>query len=378
MSERIRVLHVRCSVVIGGPETTLLAWFNHYDKTRYGFTLALFNNGGKEKTFRDVCARDGVSTTELSWVPGRNILRAVRELVQMIRDTGAQILHTHDWRSDVVGLLAARKAGIPIVTTIYVWFNRPFKVWLMEKIDGFVIRYFDYVTAVSRATLEQTFQRGVKRDRGGLLISGMSNERFRGSVDRDAVRGRFGIAPDEIVYTYAARLYPEKAHDILVDAFHKAAREQPNIRLLILGVGPLEEAIRAQIRNLGAGDRIHMPGFVKEIPDVLRSVDVMVHASYAEGIALAIYEGMLAGLPVIGSNVDGTPEVVLPGKTGWIVPPGDSESLRKAILEAATRPDLREIYGRQARELIETQYNMDVALDQLYAVYDRLLRSRET
>lgn len=378
MNERIRVLHVRCSVVIGGPETTLLAWFKHHDQTRYEFTLALFNNGGKEKTFRDACSRDGVPTRALSWVPGRNIFRAVRELVQMIKDTGAQVLHTHDWRSDVVGLIAARKAGIPIVTTVYVWFNRPFKVWLMEKIDGFVIRYFDLVTAVSKATLEQTFQRGAKRDRGELLISGMSNERFQGSVDREAVRGRFGIAPDEIAYAYAARLYPEKAHDVLVEAFHKAAGQQSNIKLLILGVGPLEAAIRAQIRDLGAGDRILMPGFVKEVPDVLRSVDVMVHASYAEGIALAIYEGMLAGLPVIGSNVDGTPEVVLPGKTGWIVPPGDSEALREAIVEAASRPDLRELYGRQARELIETQYNMDVALDQLYGVYDRLLRSRET
>jgi glycosyltransferase involved in cell wall biosynthesis len=236
-----------------------------------------------------------------------------------------------------------------------------------------IIRRFDWVTAVCKATLEQTFGRGVDRDRGSVLISGMAAERFQKPVDRAAIRQGLGIAEDDIACVYAARLYPEKAHDVLVDAFHMALKQQPKLKLLILGSGPLEDSIRAHVRALHREDRILTPGFVKDIPGVLKSVDLMVHASYAEGIALAIYEGMLAALPVVGSNVDGTPEVVIPGETGWLVPPGDRDALAAAIVEAGGRPDLRAAYGRRALELMEREYSIEAAMDQLYDVYDRVL-----
>jgi glycosyltransferase involved in cell wall biosynthesis len=116
-----------------------------------------------------------------------------------------------------------------------------------------------------------------------------------------------------------------------------------------------------------------MPGFVTDVPEVLAAVDVVVHATLAEGIPLAIYEAMLAGAPVIGSDVDGIPEVVIPGRTGWLVPPRVAGALAERIVEAARSPERRARYGAEGQRLILAGYGMEKAIDRLQGTYDRLL-----
>ena len=374
MTKPLTVLQVRNSVVHGGPETTLLGWLENIDRNKLNCPVALFRNrGGCEQPFRKTLEAGGNRVLDLPWYPGKQFRAAVNELARLIGETGARILHTHDWRSDVIGYHAAKRAGVPIVTTIYVWFNRPLKIYVSELVDALYIRRFNCVTAVCEATLKQTIDRGVPAQRCEVLISGISPKRYRESVDREAVRRRFNMGPDDIVFVYAARFYPEKAHLVLLKAFEKACGEDGRLKLLLLGNGPLEGAIRGCVAQLGISGRVVMPGFVTDIPEVLRAMDVMVHASLAEGIPLAIYEGMAARLPIIASSVDGNPEVVIPGKTGWLVPPKEVSTLAEKIIEASGRSDLRETYGRQAREFILANYSMEKATSRLESIYRRLL-----
>lgn len=377
MHQPVTILHVRNSVAYGGVETTLLGWLDHIDRTRFHCPVSIFkNSGGSENAFLGPLKSHGHEILYLPWGSARSFFKAVEQLIYHIQITDARILHTHDWRSDVIGYFAARKTGIPIVTTIYVWFHRPFKIWLFELIDSWFIRRFDCVTAVCEATRRQTVARGVKEHRTSILISGMHPDRFSFQIDRDAVRQRYGFVRKDVVFVFAARLHPEKGHSYLLDAFGDAATTAMNIKLLLLGVGPLDKAITAQIARLGLKNKVVMPGFADDVPSILKAMDVMVHTSLAEGIPLAVYEGMLAGLPIIGSNVDGIIEVVFPGKTGWIVPPRDSAALAKAIVEAAQRPDLRTTYGEEGRKYIVANYNMEIAVDRIAAVYERLLSQK--
>lgn len=375
MNKPLTILHLRNSIAYGGVETTMLGWLNAVDRSRFRCPIALFTEQDQaEEAFRGPLSTHGHEILTVPWHPGRRFREAVSSVENHIHETGAQLLHSHDWRSDVVGWYASQRARIPIMTTIYVWFHRPLHIKIKETIDAFYIRRFNLVTAVCEATRQQTVARGVSKEKTEVLISGISPSRAAKNVDRHAVRSQFGIADDDIVFVYAARFYPEKAHETLVKAFHAASRLEPRIKLLLLGKGPLEGKIRSLVEQLGLSSQVLLPGFVDNIPSVLAAVDVMVHASLAEGIPLAVYEGMLAGLPVIGSDVDGTPEVVIPGKTGWLVPPKDVSTLRDQIALAASRKDLRSEYGSKAKELILSKYNMDIAINHLQDTWTKVIR----
>ncbi len=379
-SKPVTVLQIRNSVAYGGVETTMLGWLDNINKEKFSCPVALFlNKADSQEAFAGPLRKHGHEILDIPWAPGRNVRAAVRRLVEIVRDRDVKLIHCHDWRSDFIGLLVARKTGLPVMTTIYVWFRRPWLTWVKEKIDSYVIRKFDLVTAVCNATREQTVEMGVRRDRTDVLISGISPDLDPQDVDVKAVRERFGFTMDQTCFVYAARFYLEKAHDTLIKAFAAARKYRHGLKLLLLGTGPLEDDIRHLARQLGVSDHVVMPGFVEDVPAILKSMDVMVHASLAEGIALAIYEGMITGLPVIGSDVDGTPEVVIPGRTGWLVPVRDEEALAKAIGDAADNPELRRKYGIQAKELIMNNYSISRAVSKLEATYSSLIqRSTES
>ena len=374
MTQPVTILHVRSSVAYGGVETTMLGWLDAVNRSRFRCPVALFTErGNAEEAFRVPLASHGHEILPLPWHPGRRFGKAVKTLEQHIGNTGARLIHAHDWRSDVVSWYATKNLKIPVMTTIYVWFRRPLHIRVKEMIDAFFIRRFHLVTAVCEATRRQTVDRGVAPEKTAVLISGISPSRAADEIDRQAIRARFGIRDTDIAFVYVARLFPEKAHDTLIEAFFQAAAREPEIKLLLLGKGPLEKAIRVRIERLGLRGHVLMPGFIKDVPSVLAAMDVMVHPSLAEGIPLAVYEGMLAGLPVIGTDVDGTPEVVIPGCTGWTVPPRDVSALSDRIAEAAQQKELRNELGKKAKALIVSKYNMDRAVSLLQDTWERML-----
>ena len=375
MTKPVTILHVRNSIAYGGVETSMLGWLNSVDRSRFNCPIALFTeHNGTEAAFRDTFCAHGHRVVSVPWHPGRQFRTAVATLERHIRETGAKLLHTHDWRSDVIGWHAARRAGIPIITTIYVWFRHPFATRIKEAIDSFYIRKFDRVTAVCEATLRQTVDRGVAREKTEVLISGMDPSRANEKVDRATVRARFGLTNAHTAFVYVARFYREKAHSTLIEAFREVVARQPQARLLLLGKGPLEKSMHDQIAAAGLTEQVLMPGFIADIPAVLPAMDIMVHASLAEGIPLALYEGMLAGLPVIGSDVDGTPEVVIPQRTGWLVAPGNIQALRNAIFEALQQKDLWKTYGNNARTLILSEYSITNAVTRLQDCWQKVIQ----
>ncbi len=372
----VTVLQIRNSIAYGGVETTMLGWLDHIDTSRFSCPVAIFmNRDNTQDAFVKPLIKHNQEVLEVPWAPNRNVKAAVKRIVDIIHERDVKLIHSHDWRSDFIGYLAARKTGVPIMTTIYVWFRRPFLTKIKEWLDAMIIRKFDMVTAVCEATREQTVARGIKREKTDVLISGISPDLAPGEIDRRAIREGFGIGEDDTAFVFVARFYGEKAHDTLLRAFAAARATGQSMKLLLLGTGPLEEKIRNLAQELSISEHVIMPGFIDNVPSVLKAMDVMVHASLAEGISLAIYEGMLCGLPVIGSDVDGTPEVVIPGRTGWLVPVRDEEALCRALLDAGANPDLRRKMGKEAHDFITANYNMDKAIGRLEATYTKLIEN---
>ena len=380
MRERINVLSLRNVVAFGGPDTTLLGWYRRIDRDRFDVSLAtLENEGDADRQLVAPLRELGVRTSSVPYGRYKNVPGALHRLCSIIRTDRIHILHTHDHRSDVLGYFAARWTGVPVMSTIYVWFSEHStgKVKYLEALQRVFLRRFDGITAISEATRRDTVERyGFPADRVTTLLSGIDVERFSGPVDVAAVRASLGVGPDDRLMPYVARLWPEKAHRYLLRALAIVLAEEPRAKLLVVGDGVLRGDLEQQARELGIAGNVVFTGIRRDVPDLLRVSEFLVHPSLAEGIALAIYEGMAAGLAVVGTSVDGTPEVVTHERTGLLVPPKDVDALAAAMLRLLRDRELATRMGAAARELMAGDYSLSRATRRLEDYYRRLWRGR--
>lgn len=375
MSKPLHVMSVRNVIAFGGPDTTILGWFAHLDRTRLRVSLASFDNPGRpDREFLERLEALEVETCRIPWGGLVRMFSTVRALAKLIREREVDLLHTHDTRADVIGYLAARIAGIPVMTTIYVWFQSTSvrKMRYFEAIDRLFLRHFDGLTAISEATRRQTVAFGFPPESVETIYSGIDLDKFSGRVDVESVRRSLGARPQDRLMIYVARFWPEKAHVALVEALQDVVRAEPRARLVLVGDGPCRAQAQLRARELGIAEHVIFTGIRADVPQILRACEMMVHPSLAEGIALGMQEGMAAGLPVIGTDVDGTPEVILNEQTGLLIPVNDRPALAGAMQRLLADTALARRLGASARTLIETKLSAERVTRQLENTYLRV------
>jgi glycosyltransferase involved in cell wall biosynthesis len=167
----------------------------------------------------------------------------------------------------------------------------------------------------------------------------------------EAARRELDLPANARVAIIVARLFPEKNHRLLVDAFAQAAQNHADFRLLIVGEGTEEEAIRSQINTLNLGAQVQMLGVRRDVSRLLAASDVFVLSSDREGLPIAILEAMAAALPVVATAVGNVPDVVRDGISGRLVPPNDKEALAGALEELLADAERADEFGKAAREI---------------------------
>ena len=172
-----------------------------------------------------------------------------------------------------------------------------------------------------------------------------------------------------------AKFRPEKGHDVLLDAFAKVRGDVPDARLVLVGQGELQEELEARVERLGLTGSVEMTGMVHDVWPFLAAADVFALASNSEAYGIAIAEAMAAGLPVVASDVGGIPELVRPGVSGELFPPGDREALAAHLTRLLTTPALRAQMSEAAREAAEP-LRLRNTLPRYVAVCNDLVRAR--
>ena len=183
---------------------------------------------------------------------------------------------------------------------------------------------------------------------------------------------RTGDRPPTIACVAALR--PEKGHDVLLNALPLVRRDVPDARLVLIGEGDCRPALEAQAAALGLGDSVEFLGSVGEIWSHLAEADVFALASRSEAFGIAIAEAMAAGLPVVASDAGAVPELVVPGVTGELFPPGDHEALARRLVRILTSPELRSEMSSAALAAAEP-LRMENAVERYFGVYDELLKT---
>jgi glycosyltransferase involved in cell wall biosynthesis len=369
------VAHLTTSSCVGGPERLMLGLaLSLLPSCRC--TFILFRDGGRSRAFGRRLQAYGLETSTMDRDTPR-FLAMVGELAGRLRGSGADVLCCHGYKADVVGLPAARRAGVPVIAMAHGWTAATWKVRAYEALDRACLRRMDRVVCVSEGQAEKVRRAGVHPDRVAIIRNAIRAERFDGAdaADRRVLEGMFPRAPERIVGA-AGRLSPEKGFGVLVEAAAIVARTDPGVGFVHFGDGPLLEPIRRRIGELGLGHRFILAGFRDDLDRFLPHWDLSVLPSFTEGLPTVVLESYAAGVPVVATAVGGTPEAVADGVDGYLVPPGDPVALARRILDVLSSTEGRAAMGRRGRERVRAEFTFDAQAVRFHRVCAHLLAGR--
>ncbi len=182
---------------------------------------------------------------------------------------------------------------------------------------------------------------------------------------------------DTVRLIYTKGHHKRYGPDILLKAFKAALEKCSSLSLTLAGEGKMTPQLKKMAANLGIADKMEFTGFIDngKVPAELAAHDILVMPSLREGFGVSSLEASATGLPTIATNVGGIPEIVVDGKTGLLVPPGDVSALAEAIVRFAQDAGLRHDFGMNARAFVEKRYNWDKNVDQMIDLYEFLVKN---
>lgn len=351
IDRRKTLMQITWSLVAGGAETYALTLASGLDRERYRAVMCGIDQGG---ALEPEVARRGISYHIMNRRAGID-WRLMGRMLHLFRRERIDVIHTHHFNQLFYSLPAALLLGIRVIHTehsVEAYKKRHLR-WALRAMSMFCHR----VTAIG-ADGEATLLRkvGIPRKRLEVIRAAVDLERFR--VDRDQARAALGLKASDRVLTIVARLFPEKNHALLLRAFGQVARQSPDYRLLIVGDGVEEAAIRAMVQREGLDASVRLLGVRRDIPLILGASDAFVLCSDREGLPISVLEAMAAALPVVATSVGDLPLVVKDGRTGLLVPARDAAALAAAIERVLGEVDDAQRMGQAGRVAVEAEYSL--------------------
>lgn len=274
---------------------------------------------------------------------------------------------------DLIGRTVARAAGVPVIVSSIRARNVDKPRWQLA-LDRITVRWAARVVFNSRHTVDFAVAReGVQAEQVVYIPNGVKigpTPDAPGCID---CLSRLDVPDTVKIVATVGRLYPQKGHTVLLDAFQRVVRAAPEVVLLIVGQGPLRDELEQRAVSLGISSRVRFLGERRDVHEILQCVDVYVQASLWEGMPNAVMEAMAHGKPVVASNVDGTRELVAHGETGWLVEPANGEALAEGILNALSHPEEAKRMGDAAADLISREFSVEAMVSRFDALYRGLV-----
>lgn len=344
----IRLIHIVRDFSHGGMENGVANLINHHDPERVQGTIyVLAQADGFVHRVHDQRRVEVFNRCQGNdpWV--------VWQLARQLRQAQPNIVHTHGWGTLVEGGVAAKLARVPV------WVHgehgtmetRRRNIWVQRH----MWRWADQLLSVSenhRQALAQTI--GVPAARIQVIPNGVALDRFQEQATAMAWRKPFGIPADHVVIGSVGRLVGVKQYHHLITALAELIHRQMPVSGILIGDGPLRMALQEQAQALGMADRVHFLGRRDDVPSLLPLLDIFVLTSRSGGMSNTILEAMATGLPIVATAVGGTPELVVEGETGVLVPLGELQVLVDALTSLLVDAGQRGRMGRQARHRVET------------------------
>ncbi|MEE4272562.1 MAG: glycosyltransferase family 4 protein [Thermoanaerobaculales bacterium] len=372
---RIRVLTAVTRLELGGAQRVALHTAGHLDPAAFEAALAW---GPGDVLDGEARTLSGVTRYEIADlvrpVAPASDLKALVALRRAIRDFQPQIVHTHSSKAGVLGRFAARLERVPVVVhTVHGFGFTPLQSAIKRRLfftaEKIAARWTDHFVAVSRVNLERGVELGLwTENEASVIRAGIDLHRVRRAGGGGRSRERLGIPAGAPLITQIGNFKPQKAPLDFVRAAAVIGGRVPEAWFVMAGDGPLRAAAEALAGELGIADRLCFPGWWGDVPDLLAATTVSVLSSRHEGLPCSVVESLAAGVPVVATAVDGTPEVIEPGVNGELVAAGDWRGLAEAVTGILVEDGRRRAMSEAAVAGLDG-FDRDVMVRQLEELY---------
>ena len=374
MPRPIRVLELR-SVwgTGGGPEKTILLGAARSDPARYKVTVCYIRDR-RDVAFRiDDRARD-LSVDYLEVCERHSFDFSVwPALRRVIRSRGIDIVHAHDYKTDLLGLLLGRAEGVVPLATAHGWAGTGRRERFYYYFDRRLLARYPIAIAVSERIRQTLIAHGADPSRVRRIRNGIDHRYFKRRPDGDmAVRVALSLPHDALIIGGVGRLEREKRFDLLLEAVVRMQTDRPPI-IVIAGEGSCRRDLEERARVLGTEGRLRLLGLRNDVREVHQSFDVYVQTSDTEGIPNAVLEAMAVETPVVATDVGGTSELIDHGVHGLLVPRRDPDALARAIEYSLRDRGATARRVAAARARVEDELSFDLRMTAVESVYEELM-----
>jgi len=300
-------------------------------------------------------------------------VKSVPPLVRLLRQHRIQVVHAHKGRARTLAMMAGLFTRIPVLVL-----NRgvSFPLDAFSRL-GYTTKRVTAIVAVSESIKRGLVSQGVAADKIHVIHSGTDTTRFHPGVDRARVRRELGLGPEHYLMTQVG-IRSRQGNDDTMAAMKVVASKTPQARLLFVGANEAKARIlRDKAAARGVADRVHVFPYREDIPEILAASDVCVDASYAGlGITGTLREALAVETAVIGTDLEGNPELIADGVTGDLFPPRDIDALAHAMLRMIEDPARGKRMARAGRARVEAEFSVRAKIEKTEALYRRLLASK--
>jgi glycosyltransferase involved in cell wall biosynthesis len=367
----VRILELRSVVGAGGgPEKTILLGTERTDRDDFDITVCYLrhrhdsacNIGERAQSLgiKYVEITERASFDPVIW----------RDLAALVGRVRPHIVHSHEYKSDLLGWLLARRFSMTALSTAHGWTGHSMRErYLYYPADKRLLARFRRVIAVSGEIRTELLRCGARPERIKVILNGIDHRAYTRDPSRvGEARERFGVQSDAVAIGSVGRLEPQKRLDRLVDAMVTVCREFPECVLLIAGDGSKRNELENLIDRRGLRAKCRLLGHVSDIKAFHHALDLFVQSSDYEGTPNAVLEAMAMGTPVVATDAGGTTEM-LSHMVDGLIAPQDSGGLADAINNALSAPARRDEWRRAARRRVETELSFDARMRQVEAIY---------
>ncbi len=380
----MKVLYLIDTLSVGGAERSLLEIARHYRETK-----AALCHVYRGDTLRSEYEAAGIPVVSLDLDAKYGFVNAVRGVREVIRATRPDLVHTSLFRASIIGRIAGRLEGVPVVDSFVsdsygeerragLSRMRRVKLAAVRAVDALTARWVAHFTANSNAAARSNV-RALRLSASDVTVihRGRDPRRFEpGTVAAAALPGRDGEPIGGPVFLSVGRLLESKGQDDLLHAFKTVHARQLEAHLLLAGEGPYRPELERLRRELGLEDCVHLLGQREDIPALLAAADVFVFPSHFEGHSGALVEAMLAQKPIVASDIPENRESVEHRVTALLVPPRHPEALAEAMVKLLEQPEEAKQLAAQAREVALERFDVRRIAEQHEELYRSVLEQR--
>lgn len=371
-NKKIRILQAIRQGMVGGGETHVLDLVNHLDTAKFESIILAFTPGPMVDELQKAGFKVYIIHTEkpFNWM-------IWPQVAKILNDEKIDLVHAHGTRANSNVFRSANKLGIPVVYTVHGWSFHPDQSFIVKFLrtisERFLVSNAKYTICVSHSNMAE----GTKHfpiTNGGVIVNGINQIKFDPQLSFLNFRKEIGFSDDAVVVGYIARITAQKDPFTFLKAI---SLTEYDMKFIIIGDGELKKDMLCLADDLKIRNKIVFLDFRKDIPAILKSIDIFCLPSLWEGLPIALLEAMAMGKAIVATEIDGTRDLIINNKNGLLVPVSEPEKLAQALDRLAGNKVLREKFGFDAYRTVKENFGISEMTLKVQNVYLKNLNSDE-